>query len=136
MREEPADIHPALTVFLEAPMGSINGPDVVELGWLHLQAEGFAMLLVEPRLRVEAVYLGDASVHIQKDDAPGLRGKMSVPGRERPFGLGGALLRHQHIQRESAETYGAVPQHLAAGNLALKISSAMHCLANLAVKPL
>ena len=118
MRKEPTDIHPTLAVFSKAPVRTVDCPDIVKLGRLHLQAEGLAVLLVKARLRIKAINLRHAAIHIKKDDALGLCLKMRIPGSKRPLRLSPAILREQYVQRQGAESDRTVLQHLAPAELA------------------
>ena len=64
VREEITDRQAARPVRLELPQAGENRADVVELRLVDLKPG----ILLEPRLRVEAVDLGHAAVHVEEDD--------------------------------------------------------------------
>jgi hypothetical protein len=120
-REQVADRNSRFAIRAEFPRARQRRADIIELSWLDLHRKRFAVLLVQPRLRIERIDLGWSPIHIEEDDVLDASRKVRGARSERT-GIGTArppriiactLFPPQRGERQSTEAKSSLAQHSA-----------------------
>jgi hypothetical protein len=116
VREELADVHPDVPVFLERERRPHQRASLA-LGGDGAARQRLPVVLVEHRLRIEAVHLREAAVHEQKNDALGARGVIEPADLQAVRGVASAggvqRIAQQAGKRHHAEAVAHAAQRFA-----------------------